>query len=226
MRSNGEKYKAKKRTAKNLGRFCIVLALIGLVSLVIVFKDYTNRIVNNRDEMVKYEKFIQPVVMMDPVPFDSIQYVDQQLIKQSAMWFSLLGENRESYTYDENGMILVPATDLDVSAQKLFGEGVIINHETFDDYDATYLFDPDIAAYRVPLVAKVSYSAYVESVEKTPEKIILKVGYVTPGNIWTSDSDDNEINVDKYMFYDLSKSPEGVYISAIRDIDESAPAKS
>ncbi|MEG2144297.1 MAG: hypothetical protein RRY40_03090 [Oscillospiraceae bacterium] len=229
MTSNSEKYKAKKRHALNLGRLCLVLAVVGLVSIIILFKNYTLSLVENRDEMTKYEHFILPVVMMDPVPFDSIQTADGQFIKQAAMWSTLLGDDRDKYAYDENGMLLVPATDLDVSAHKLFGEQASITHETFDDYEATYLFDPDIAAYRVPTVAKVSYSPYVESIDKTiPDKLVLKVGYVAPGNVFTTKAEDKKegIKPDKYMFYDLVKTKDGMYISAIRDIDITAPPKS
>lgn len=228
MTSNSEKYKVKKRHATNIGRLFLILGLIGLVSIVILVRNYTLSLVENRDEMAKYESFILPVVMMDPVPFDSIQSADGQFIKQSAMWATLLGEGRDKYAYDENGMLLVPATDLDVSAHKLFGEQVAIIHETFDDYEATYLFDPDIAAYRVPTVAKVSYSPYVEAIDKTvPEKLTLKVGYVAPGNIFTTKTEDKEgVKPDKYMFYDLIKTKDGMYISSIRDIDVTAPPKS
>lgn len=229
MISNSEKILAKKKLATNLGRMCVILALVGIVALFIWFKSYVTSVVKNRDEMIKYEKFILPVVMMDPVPFDDASQVDKEVALQIAMWDSLLGENRENFAYDENGMLLVPATDLDVSAHKLFGEGLALNHATFYDADGTYLYDPDIMAYRVPSMAKVSYTPYVESVTKTPEKTILKVGYVPPGNMWSTkleESDDREIRADKYMFYDLYKGEDGYYIGSIRDIDALAPPMS
>lgn len=229
MISSGERFLAKKRLATNLGRICIILSVIGVIALGFLFKQYVSSVVNNRDEMKKYEKFILPVVMMDPVPFDNATQIDGQFALQASMWASLLGENRENFAYDENGMILVPATDLDVSANKLFGDGIALVHDTFYDTDGTYLYDPDIMAYRVPLLAKVSYTPYVESVTKNPDKITLKVGYITPGNVWTTsieDKDSTSVRADKYMFYDIVKGENGSYISAIRDIDASAPAMS
>ena len=229
MISSTEKILAKRKLATNLGRLCVILAAVGVISLCMWFKSYVTGVAQNRDEMIEYEKFILPVVMMDPVPFDNASQIDNEVALQISMWDSLLGENRENFGTDENGMLLVPSTDLEVSARKLFGADISLDHATFYDTDGTYLYDPDISAYRVPSLSKVSYTPYVESATKTKEKITLKVGYIPPGNMWsttTEEKDDGSVRADKFMLYDLFKGETGMYIGAIRDVDALAPPMS
>ncbi len=79
-------------------------------------------------------------------------------------------------------MLLVPSSDVDVAAAQLFGPSVRVIHRSFDDLDASYLFDPEIAAYRVPIVGKVAYSPSIRAITKTDSGLTLRVGYIAPGN--------------------------------------------
>lgn len=219
-RIDRKRYRRKK--AKPLGIVIFILALIGLIGVIFMLRGVVSAILGQSNKSEQYEKFIAPVVMMDPVPFNNIQNTDDQFILQTALWAALLGENRSNYSYDENGMLLVPSTELDVSAVRLFGPNCIVNHHSFDDYDATYLFDADINAYRVPLIGKVAYSPKVTSIMKVGDTTTLKVGYIAPGNVWTTDVLDEKTEErapDKYMYYDLVKGEGGMYIKSIRDVE-------
>lgn len=217
-----ERKRYRRKKAKPVGLVIFVLALIGLIGVIFMLRGVVGSILSQSDKSEQYEKFITPVVMMDPVPFNNIQNTDDQFILQTALWAALLGENRSNYSYDENGMLLVPSTELDVSAVRLFGPNCVVNHHSFDDYDATYLFDAEINAYRVPLIGKVAYSPKVTNIVKTGETTTLKVGYIAPGNIWSTDvldQQDDERAPDKYMYYDLVKGDGGMYIKSIRDVE-------
>ena len=220
----------RKKRAKPLGTALFLLALVGLIAVVFLLKGVVGSILGQNDKSEQYEKFITPVVMMDPVPFNNIQNTDDQFILQTSLWAALLGENRANYSYDENGMLLVPSTELDVAAVRLFGPACVVNHRTFDDYDASYLFDTEINAYRVPLIGKVAYSPKVEAITKSGDTTTLRVGYIAPGNIWTTDVLDKKGNQervpDKYMYYDLVKGEGGLYIKSIRDVESEFPARS
>ncbi|MEG2203737.1 MAG: hypothetical protein RRY21_01115 [Oscillospiraceae bacterium] len=219
----------RRRAAGPVGAAFLVLAAVGLIAVVMLCVHVVRGWMDQSDKMARYEQFVLPVVMMDPVPFTNVKNIDEALLLQSSLWAALLGDSRDSYTYDENGLLLVPATDVDVAAAKLFGPEVALIHHTFDDYDASYLFDPEISSYRVPLIAKVAYSPRGESITKNGEITTLLVGYIAPGNIWSTDMQSNKKNEpapDKYMYYDLKKGEAGLSISAVRDIDENAPPKS
>ena len=219
----------RRRMARPIGIAIAVLAAVGLIAVVAAAVNIIGALVSQRDTYERYENFILPVVMMDPVPFSDVRNIDENLLMQSSLWAALLGENRSSYQYDDTGLLLVPASDVDVAAASLFGPQVTVVHRTFSDYDASYLYDASISCYRVPLIAKVAYSPKVESMEKNGDVITLKVGYIAPGNVWSTNvgsGDSEDPTPDKYMYYDLTKWEGGYYISAIRDIDENAPAVS
>lgn len=181
---------------------------------------------DNSGELERFESFISPVVMMDPAPFTTVENLDDDALLQSSLWAALTGENRSAYTYDENGLLLVPASDVNVAAAKLYGPETHIVHRSFDDTDASYLFDPEISAYRVPSVNKVAYSPSITSMQKNGDSIVLTVGYVAPGNIWTTEpadgSENSEPTPEKYMLYTLTKSEQGYYISSLDYLDANA----
>lgn len=216
----------RRKIATVIGGLFIILATVGLVSVVIWGFDVVSGLFDNSAKRAQYESFISPVVMMDPVPYSRVENLDQNLVLQSSLWAALMGENRGAYTYDDNGLLLVPSSDVDVAAVKLFGPNVTITHQSFDDNDASYLFDPEISAYRVPSINKVAYSPSIADISKKGDIITLTVGYVAPGNIWSTDpqtdSDDNTPAPEKSMYYTLTKWDQGYYISSVSDIDSNA----
>lgn len=219
----------RKKAAAPLGMTVFVLAGVGLAAVAFAVVGMVRGLLDDSDKMAQYESFIRPVVMMDPVPFKGIENVEEGMLLQSSLWAVLLGEGRSGYSYDDAGLLLVPSSDVDVAAATLFGPSVKLTHQTFDDYDASYLFDPELSVYRVPVVAKVAYSPKVESIAKDgADGLILTVGYVAPGNIWTTGTkaSQTEPTPDKYLYYDLAKWDKGYYIKSVRDIDENAPPRS
>ena len=221
-RTRGSAAARRRRLSAPLGAAFLFLAAVGLVAGVLFSVGSVRKILDPTAKYERYARFIGPVVMMDPVPFSRVENIEQNVVQQAALWAALTGENRESYTYDDTGMLLVPASDVDVAAVKLFGPTVQIVHRSFDDTDASYLFDPEIQSYRVPLVAKLAYSAEVVGLEKQGDNITLTVGYIAPGNIWSTDVQSDQgsaVIPEKYMYYDLTKWSEGYYISAVRDVE-------
>lgn len=215
--------------ALKLGYGIFALALIGSLAVLTGAYRLLNSILDNTKEVEKYQNYLRPVVMFDPVPFSTPENADPNFVLQAAMWSALLGENRNNYAYDDIGLVIVPASDLDVEAAKLFGPKIKLTHRTFDDYEASYLYEHDIKAYHVPIVQKVSYSPKVEKIVKKGNSIVLTVGYVPPANIWTTDitKDTNTVAPDKYMNYEIVKDKKsGDYIKAVRDIEATQAPRS
>ena len=213
----------RRAVSTQIGVVFWVLALVGLLAIIWMVTSVVTDLLDDSDKMAQYESFLLPVVMMDPVPFSNALNADDYLVLQSSLWAALLGDNRENYAYDDTGLLLVPSSDVDVAAAKLFGPSITIAHRSFDDYDASYLFDPEISAYRVPIIGKVAYSPSVVSLNRNGDLITLRVGYIAPGNIWNTNTQSNrptQPKPDKYMYYDLQKWDGGYYINAVRDVDE------
>jgi len=215
----------RRKFATVVGALFTAFAVLGIISTTVFLWKTVSSIFDDSASREKYERFISPVVMVDPTPFTIVENLEDDMLLQSSMWAALTGENRGAYTYDENGQLLVPASDLDVAAVKLYGPNVHIIHRSFDDTDASYLFDPEISAYRVPSINKVAYSPSVEEIIKGENGVLtLKVGYIAPGNSWTTDinEENDEPKPEKYMMYTLSKWEQGYYISSVSYTDPGA----
>lgn len=217
-------WRRSDRFVAAVGGVVIVLAAIGLISLVNWGLRATMALLDNTKEVERLERFLYPAVMFDPIPFNSLSEADPVFLLEASMWGALLGENRENYAYDDVGMLVVPATDLDVAATRLFGSQVVLNHRTFSDYEISYAYDEGTMTYHVPLTAKITYSPQVESITKNGDLITVRVGYVPPGNVWEMDLESNryEPTPDKYMLYDLQKEKNEYHIVAVRDVEELA----
>lgn len=88
---------------------------------------------DNTKEKSEFEDYLLPVVMFDPVEFDSPEHADSLFLLQSSLWGTLLS-NTDKYTYDESAMLVVPASDLDVYAAKLYGPEIKLQHQTIEEF--------------------------------------------------------------------------------------------
>ncbi len=224
MKQTGTPSALRRRAALPLAIISYALMLAGLVSVALWSVGLVRGVIANTSKKEEYEDFIRPIVMMDPIPFDDISAADPAFVREAALWAAVVGDQRDSFAVDDLGMLLVPATDVSVAAAKLFGPEASVEHASFDDMDGTYLYDPEIAAYRVPPISKNAYSPSVESITKEGETILLRVGYVAPGTIWTTQRRDSQGKIlsEKAMRYRLTKTKSGYYVSAVEDVETPA----
>ena len=225
-RSAQPAFQRRRKAALPLAVASCALMLVGLAAVVMWSAGFIKNVFDNTAARTRYESFISPIVMMDPIPFEDVAESDADFVLEASLWSALTGSNRGNYTYDELGLLLIPATDVSVAATRLFGPSVTLEHRTFEDNDGTYLYDPEIAAYRVPSISKVAYSPSVTDIVKGNGEITLTVGYVAPGNMWSTEiqNDSTDPEPEKYMLYILTEGENGeYYVSAVRDVDANAP---
>jgi len=210
----------RRKAALPLAVVALLLMLIGLVAVVLWASGLVRGFVENSTEREEYEDFIRPVVMMDPIPFDDIAKADGAFVREAALWSALSDPKRDTYSYDDLGLLLLPATDVNVAATRLFGPEAAVEHVSFEDIDGTYLYDPEIAAYRIPAISKNAYSPSVTEIRREGDTILLTVGYVAPGNLWSTHTRNRsgEPDPEKYMLYRLTKTKSGYYIDAVLDV--------
>jgi len=212
----------RRRGAAPIGAIFILMAVIGLVSVLAVTVHLTKNFVDNTARKTEFENLIRPVLMFDPVPYENPNDLDPAVLLQASMWSALLGEKRGSYQYDEMKMLIVPASDLDVNALKLFGPDVKLKHQSFGNYETSFVYDEETKTYRVPVVAQTgTYTPRIEKIIQKGDTVQLLVGYIPPDTLWTAEQaqrKDGEVQPDKYMVYVLKKYKKEYYISAIRDV--------
>ncbi|MEG0854010.1 MAG: hypothetical protein RSF82_09055 [Angelakisella sp.] len=211
------------RYAAPIGGVFIILCLIGFCTLVAACFNLTRNVLDNASTKHSYESKLLPVLMFDPPPFEDPKTLRPVDLLMYSVWATVLGEKRDTYQYDDNLSLVVPASDVEMTAYNLFGPDVSLTHDTFGDYEITYLYDTTTKSYHVPVAAMTGfYTPSVEEIVKSGDSLRLRVGYIPPAtalNIDFSGKGDREQKADKYMTYELKKGKKGYYLYAIRDVE-------
>jgi len=213
--------KRKHKYVATIGAVLIALAAVGAVSVCSLLFNLGARILDNTSQKEAFEWKIYPLLMLDPATFDDPAQLDEVFVLKTALWSTLL-ENRTKYTYDEMGMLIVPASDLDVAAKSLYGNAVTLKHQTFaEGYEFSYLYDEETGTYSVPIMGQTAiYVPKVVDINKNGDIYTLIAGYVAPTTLWNvSEGGDYESVPDKYLYYDLEKIAYKTYvIKSVRSI--------
>ncbi len=212
----------KHRWAAPVGFAVIVLAVIGFIAVIIVGLNLSARVIDNTKEKETFAWKIYPLLIFDPAAFDDPGQLDHVFLLKTALWKTLL-ENRTKYSYNDDGMLVVPASDLNVAAKSLYGDTVKLDHQTFSEgYEYYYIYDENISAYLVPVMGQTAeYTPDVVRITKTEDTYTLLVGYVTQSTLWNMDTEGNlkETFPSKYMYYDLKKlSKDNYIITEVREV--------
>ena len=206
-----------------MGGAYILLALIGVIAVIYGAVQLYGKLTDNSKLLRQIERQIQPVMMFDPVPFDNIQDVDNKVLVKTSIWSCMYSDKRGSYTYDDNGMILIPVSDVEVAAVKLYGPEAKLTHTSLEEDGISYTYDAENNVYRVPMMAQGGYyTPMVVDMQKNGDVYEVTVGYVAPGASWTTteDGDSYTPTPDKYMIYRMKKEDGEYYIVGIKDPGE------
>lgn len=211
----------RNKAAAPVGALVLLLAVAGLAALIVLGVNMTGQVLDNSKEKERYEKVIEPVLMFDPPTFEDVSTLDKFTVLQSALWATMLGEKRETYTYDPQGALIVPASDVDVSCAKLFGPQITLEHQAFSsDFGMAYDYDEANKAYHIPVLSATAlYTPRVDEISKSGDIHSLLVGYIPPGTAWNTDLAGNKTEPDphKFMVYKLKKVDKQYQLIAIED---------
>lgn len=213
----------RNRHAAPIGIVFILLCIIGICTVFSWCYNATKYLADNTAQKTKYEAMLLPVVMFDPADFTDPTTCDNEFLLQSSLWASMLGENRSSYQYDEYNRLVIPASDVETMAAKLFGPNIKLEHKTIGDADNSYLYDEGTASYHVPVIAMSGFATpRVEKIEKRSDSLFVTVGYVPPTTLlsinYSSEGNAQE-NPSKYMLYEMREYNGEYYIYAVSNTD-------
>lgn len=222
-RKKSDKRRRKHSAAVPLGGLFILLALIGLITVVTLGVQTTENLIDNSKKKTEFGNFILPVLMFDPVPFEDPNEMGDLALLRSSIWAAIL-ENNERYAIGDGSMISVPQSDVDVACAKLFGDGVTLIHQSFEDYLSIYSYNADTKTYYVPVDATILYTPQVEEINRTGNLFELTVGYIAPDNQWIQQvKKEKSVPVpSKYMIYVLEREDGEYRLTAIKDPPDGA----
>ncbi len=205
-----EQNKASQRkfpAAIVVGAVFVVLALIGLLTVIGSCVRLGQRLLDNSREKEEFEQVIFPVVMFDPATIEDPSEMDPLVLLRSSIWSAFVS-NMEKYSITSTNRISVARSDVDVACAKLFGPEIHLEHQSFSDYMNTYYYDAEKETYLAPVdSSSVLYTPQVQDIEKSGVIYTLTVGYMESGNEWMEalQGRDYEPTPDKYMTYTLKK---------------------
>ena len=226
------KVRHKNRKTATFGFLFLFFAAIGVIFSVVGITRAIGKFAVDNSETEKIERFLTPVVMFDPAPFEDASQLDETLLLRSSLWATLLNTDTEQYASDDLGNLIVPASDVEVYAAKIYGNGVKLNHQTLRSNSGgeQFVYDESIQSYHVPAVGEGSFpSPKVTKIVRNGDTFEVTVGYIPPGSSWGMfvDGKKQEPEPEKYKLYKLKKNGSDYQILALEDIaDKDLPASS
>ena len=121
----------RNRYAAPIGGVFIILCFVGFFTVASFCLNMTKGLLDNSRKKQEYETMLLPVVIFDPVPFENPVNIDNASLLQYSIWATAMGEKRDQYEYDDNNFVVIPASDIDVTAQRLIGPDVNLEHRSF-----------------------------------------------------------------------------------------------
>ncbi len=214
----------KKKWAFPLGLTVVILAVIGLVTVVILAINGISSLADNSEKFQKYETLLSPVIMNDPDPFDDVSQAKMSQLIDATIWSLMKSDiDIDSYEYAEGDTsgVIVPQEDIEKQFAKLFGTDVKPVHSTVDGGTYTFTYDEARQAYIVPLTGVMpTFIPRVISQQKKGDSIILTVGCIS-GEGWEQDDHGNYIEPtpSKYLKITIREGDDGYFVSAIQNTD-------
>lgn len=214
------KNRRKRKYAAPIGGIFILFAALGVITVVYLSFKLTGAVLDNTNEKLMFENIVRPVVMFNPTPFEAPTDIENDDLLNFSMWSALLGENKDKYTFGETQELIVPASDLNVAAAKLFGPDVSLEHHSFDYFEMSYYYDEANSVYNVPVSVVFNvYTPSVETITKNGGFFELSVGFLPSGVSWQTDFSGGQGKPlpEKYMNFIMQKTKDGYCIVKVQD---------
>ncbi len=175
----------RRRGRQFVGLVVIMLVVVGVLTMISWAMKGVGVLLDDSSRKAEYERRLSGLVMLDPLPFDSIDQADPLLFREAAIWGIVYRASSESGGLDvyerdpDTGSVILPALEVDAYISQLLGPDYVVEDGTFESNDMTYLYDEEKAGYLVPVTGQVArYYAEVESITKRSGREIVTVGYI------------------------------------------------
>lgn len=222
----------RRRRRQLLGVLICVFVLIGVGTVVKTVKDSLVSLFDQSEEYALYEKRLEGLVMFDPLPFDSVENMNDATLRSAAVWGTVSDildteYGLSVYVRDEaTDMALLPAVEVDAYLARLLGPSFKLDHHTFEiEGDMTMEYDETRQAYLIPVTSMVgTYMPKVENIFKRAGQLYVTVGYMSVDEDIDL-SDNTEPSPVKYMDYIFSSTGGNWYLTAMQASDKQPEVK-
>ena len=215
----------RRRMRQMLGAGLFVLILIGAFNVFAFAVNGVASLFDDSDRKLEYEQRLQTLVMFDPLPFASLDQMDDstaRLIKESAIWSAMYSAQRagglDHYERDpDTEALMMSAVEVDAAVAALYGPDYKITHGSFEGVDMNYQYVEDKQAYLIPVTGQMGlYTPKVESLKKKDGKLYVTVGYIPTAAVTGDYSLTTPSDPTKYMDYVFEKKDKEYYLVALQ----------
>lgn len=184
-----EQLRANRRlTRQILGAIALILALIGLFTVVGWCISGLRTVLDDSDKKAGYADRLYGLVIFDTLPFEDVNAVDPSTFKQVAIWGALYMTQKNGGSLDEyerdadTGSILLPKLEVDTYITNLLGPDYEVPEGSFTAGEMNYQYDAEKQCYLVPVTGSVAmYTPKVEKISTQSGKTYVTVGYIPTG---------------------------------------------
>ncbi len=225
----------RRRSRQLLGAVLCLLIIIGTLNVIGFAIGGVAALFDDSDRRLEYEQRLQTLVMFDPLPFASLDQMDDstaRLVHESAIWSALYtaqqSENGlDNYERDpDTEALIIPALEVDAAVASLFGPDYKITHESFDGVDMSYQYLEDKQGYLVPVTSQMGlYTPRVEQLDRQNGQLRVTVGYIPTPALSGDYSMTSPSEPTKYMDYIFEREGREYYLVAL-ETSEMRPAAS
>ncbi len=209
----------KQKWAFPVGLIVVLLAAIGLATVIFAGVKGIDTAIDKSKHYEEYEKFLTPVVLIDPDSFDDVTKADMSQLMEISIWSLLKNDNApDSFESNDSGLS-IPKSAVEEEFIELFGTEVTPVHGTIEGYGIDFAYDNITETYTVPLTGVTPiYTPDVVDVSKTTDTVVLTVACLA-GNAWEQSENGEMIAPapDKYIRITLRENDENLFISAIQN---------
>lgn len=209
----------KQKWAFPIGLVVVLLAAIGLATVVIAGVKGVDTAIDKTKRYEEYEKILTPVVLIDPDSFDDITKADMSQLMEISIWSLLKSDVApDSFESNESGLS-IPKSAVEEKFVDLFGTEVMPVHGTIEGYGIDFSYDNTTETYTVPLTGVTPiYTPDVVEISKTTDTVVLTVACLA-GNAWEQGENGEMVAPapDKYIRITLRENEENLFISAIQN---------
>lgn len=218
-KEKAKKHKGTHKAAFPIGSLIIILAAIGIVTIVVSAVKGIGTAVEKNKHYEEYDSILTPVVLIDPDTFDDITKADMNQLMEITIW-SLLKSDIAPDTFESNESgLVVPKNAVEKEFVELFGTEVVPVHQTIEGYGLEFVYDTKTEAYTVPLTGITPiYTPRVVDKTTSSDTVVLTVACLA-GDAWEQGENGDMIapTPDKYIKITLREQNDNLYISAIQN---------
>ena len=224
MMTNEEYNRMKRRRFRQLaGLLVCCLVVVGIGTVISSGLGVVAALFDDTKKKQEYSNKLQCLVMLDPLPFESLDAADSKQLTEAAIWGTIYNalanqDNLDNYERDpDTDGIILPALEVDATMAKLVGPDYKITHESFESSEMMFQYLEDKQGYLIPVTGLVGqYTPQVEKFQRKDGKMYVTVGYI-PTFSSTDFSFSAATEPTKYMDYVFAKTDGSWYLTSLQE---------